>query len=106
MEVHRILGPGFLEAVYQKSLVSELGLQGICFEEFKQLPVYYKDKLVGNYEADIVVEDRIILEIRSVSALNDRHKAQAIHYLTATGLRLAILLNFGAPSLQHKRVVK
>ena len=106
MEVHRVLGPGFLEAVYQKALVSELSLQGIRFEEFKQLPVYYKEKLVGNYEADIVVEDQIILELKSISALNDRHKAQAIHYLTATGLRLAILLNFGAPSLQHKRVVK
>jgi GxxExxY protein len=106
MEVHRVLGPGFLEAVYQKALVSELSLQGIRFEEFKQLPVYYKEKLVGNYEADIVVEDQIILELKSISALNDRHKAQAIHYLTATGLRLAILLKFGAPSLQHKRVVK
>ena len=79
MEVHRVLGPGFLEAVYQKALVSELSLQGIRFEEFKQLPVYYKEKLVGNYEADIVVEDQIILEIKSVSALNDRHRAQAIH---------------------------
>ena len=65
MEVHRVLGPGFLEAVYQKALVSELSLQGIRFEEFKQLPVYYKEKLVGNYEADIVVEDQIILEIKS-----------------------------------------
>jgi GxxExxY protein len=106
MEIHRILGAGFLEAVYQKALVSELSSLGICFEEFKQLPVYYKDQLVGNYEADVVVGNQIILEIKSVSTLNDRHKAQALHYLTATGLRLAILLNFGAPSLQHKRVVK
>jgi GxxExxY protein len=106
MEVHGILGPGFLEAVYQKALASELALRGICFEEYKPLPVDYKGNLVGNYEADILVEGEIILEIKSVSTLNERHRAQALHYLAATGLRLAILLNFGSVSLQHRRVVR
>jgi GxxExxY protein len=106
MEVHRVLGPGFLEAVYQKALAHELSLRGIRFEQFKRLPVTYKGVLVGEYEADFVVEDKIILEIKAVSALNQAHEAQAINYLAATGLRLAILLNFGAASLQHKRLVK
>ena len=106
MEVHRILGPGFLEAVYQAALAHELTLRGIRFEQFKKLPVHYKGVLVGDYEADFVVEDKIILEIKGISTLHPKHEAQAINYLTATGLRLAILLNFGAESLQHPRVVK
>ena len=106
MEVHRILGPGFLEAVYQAALAHELTLRGIPFEEHKRLPVYYKGVLVGDYEADFVVEDKIILELKAVSTFHPKHEAQAHNYLAATGLRLAILLNFGAESLQHERVVK
>jgi GxxExxY protein len=106
MEVHRTLGPGFLEAVYQAALAHELSLPNICFEQFRRLPVTYKGVSVGDYEADFVVEGKIILEIKATSALHPKHEAQAINYLTATGLRLAILLNFGADSLQHKRLVK
>jgi GxxExxY protein len=62
--------------------------------------------LVGEYEADFVVEDKVILELKAISKFNPAHEAQAINYLTATGLRLAILLNFGARSLQHKRLVR
>ena len=106
MEVHRILGPGFLEAVYQAALAHELTLRGIRFEQFKKLPVYYKGILVGEYEADFVIEGKIILEIKAVSKLHPRHEAQAHHYLAATGLHLAILLNFGAESLRQKRIVR
>ena len=106
MEVHGHLGPGFLEAVYQTALARELTLRHIRFEQFKRLPVTYKETVVGNYEADFVIEDQVILEIKAVSKLNLRHEAQAINYLAATGLRLAILLNFGANSLQHKRLVR
>ena len=106
MEVHRILGPGFLEAVYQAALAHELALRGIRFEQFKRLPVMYKDILVGDYVADFMVEDKVILEIKAVSELHPKHEAQAINYLTATGFRLAILLNFGSGSLQHRRLVK
>jgi len=95
-----------LEAVYQAALAHELTLRGIRFEQFKKLPVYYKGVLVGDYEADFVVEDKIILELKAVSAFHPKHEAQALNYLTATGFRLAILLNFGAESLQHQRVVK
>jgi len=106
MEVHRILGPGFLEAVYQAALAHELTLRGIRFEQFKRLPVSYKGVLVGDYIADFVIEGEIILELKAVSALTKAHEAQAHNYLAATGLRLAILLNFGAESFQQKRIVR
>ena len=95
-----------LEAVYQAALAHELTLRGIRFEQFKKLPVYYKGILVGEYEADFVIEGKIILEIKAVSKLHPRHEAQAHHYLAATGLHLAILLNFGAESLRQKRIVR
>lgn len=106
MEVHSLLGPGFLEAVYQSALAYELTLRHIPFEQFKRLKVVYKEKEVGDYEADFVIDGKIILELKAVSNLHPKHEAQAINYLTATGFKLAILLNFGAESLQHKRIVK
>ena len=114
MEVHRILGTGFLEAVYEAALAHELTLRGIPFEMQKELPVYYKGQLVGHYIADFVVDGQIIpstssghhLELKAVSALTKAHEAQAHNYLAATGLRLAILINFGAESLQQKRIVR
>ncbi len=106
MEVHSVLGPGYLEAVYQAALAHELGLRDISHEQNKRLAVTYKGVLVGDYEADIVVEDKIILEMKAVSQLTDRHRAQALNYLTATGYHLALLLNFGAESLQRRRVVR
>ena len=106
MEVHRTLGPGFLEAVYASALAHELTLRGIAFEVEKHLPALYKGVLVGEYIADFVVEGQIILEIKAVGQLSPAHEAQAHNYLAATGYRLAILLNFGTPSLQQKRVVR
>ena len=94
MEVHKILGPGFLEAVYQAALERELTLRGIPFEHKVKLPVTYKDIIVGIYEADLVIDNKFIDEIKAVSKFNACHQAQAMHYLTATSLRLAILLNF------------
>jgi GxxExxY protein len=106
MEVHSILGGGFLEAVYQSALEKELNLRGIPFNHQVELPVMYKGELIGIYKADLVVDAKIIVEIKSVSRLNSAHDAQAIHYLTATGLELALLLNFGGGSLDYRRVVK
>jgi GxxExxY protein len=106
MEVHRTLGPGFLETVYQASLAHEFSIRGIPFEQFKHLPVTYKGLLVGNYEADFVIDNTIILELKAVPAFHHRHEAQAINYLAATGFQLALLLNFGAESLQYKRLVR
>jgi len=114
MEVHRVLGAGSMEAVYQKALAHELTLRGIGFEQFKKLPVRYKGVRAGEYEADLVIEGKIILEIKAVSKLHPQHEAQAINYLKATGFRLAVLLNastglrscFGASSLEHRWLEK
>ena len=106
MEVHSILGPGFLEAIYQAALEKELTLRGIPFQNQVELPVSYKGDVLGVYKADLIVDGKIIVEIKSISRLNASHQAQALHYLASTGLELAILINFGAGSLEHHRVVK
>jgi GxxExxY protein len=106
MEVHRQLGPGYLEKVYHNALVHEYGLRGIAFEAWRKLPVQYKGVVVGDYEVDFVVAELIVVEIKAVSGFHPRHEAQAISYLTATGLRLALLLNFGTNSLEQKRIVR
>ena len=106
MEVHRILGPGFLESVYQSALARELTLCGIPCGQQVRLPVSYKDVLVGEYIADFIIDGKLIVEIKAVSNFNSQHQVRAMHYLAATGLRLALLLNFGTGSLEHRRVIK
>lgn len=106
MEVHRSLGSGFLEVVYQTALAHEMTLRKISFEQQVHLPVTYKGVLAGDYIADFVVDGKIVLEIKAVTAIHDVHRAQAINYLAATGFQLAILLNFGAPKLQQERLVR
>lgn len=106
MEVHKILGPGFLESVYQTALEKELTLRGIPFQHQVELPVSYKGEVVGLYKADLLVDGKVIVEIKGISRLNASHQAQALHYLASTGLELAILINFGAGSLEQQRVVK
>jgi len=86
MEVHSILGPGFLESVYQSALEKELTLRSIPFQHQVELPIIYKDDLIGVYKADLVVDNKIVVEIKAVSRLNPSHQAQALHYLAATGL--------------------
>ncbi len=105
MEVHNVLGPGFLEKVYQKALAHELTLRGIPFEEYKRLTVRYKGVVVGDYEADFVVDDKIILEIKSVVNLHPKHEVQTLNYLTATCFKLGLVINFGEKRLHSKRVV-
>jgi len=106
MEVHQILGPGLLESVYQAALEKELKLREIPFQHQVELPVSYKGDLIGVYRADLVVDEKIIIEIKGISRLNASHEAQAIHYLAVTGLQLAILINFGISSLESRRVIK
>ena len=105
MEVHKVLGAGFLESVYQAALAEELAARQIAFEQEKRLAVCYKGTAVGDFVADFLVEGRVILELKAVTEIHSRHLAQTRNYLRATGLQLGIVLNFGAPSLQHKRVV-
>jgi len=105
MEVHKTLGGGFLEAVYQKALAYELHLRDIPFEEQVHLQVFYKEQFVGEYIADFVIDGKIIVEIKAVSALNDAHIAQTLHYLAATKHKVGLLINFGSKSLEHRRLV-
>jgi GxxExxY protein len=102
MKVHATLGPGFLEEVYKNALLLELGKAGMDCEKEVPLDVVYDGVCVGRYQADIVVEKRLILELKSVAALVAKHEAQLVNYLSATGLDDGLLLNFGAPSLQFK----
>lgn len=106
MEVHKVLGPGFLESDYQLALEKELRLRGIPFQHQVELPVSYKGDLVGIFKADLIIENKIIVEIKGISRLNPSHQEQALHCLAATGLQLAILNNFGVSSLEYRRVVK
>lgn len=105
MEVHKILGGGFLEAVYQKALAHELRLRGIPFEEQVHLQVFYKEQLVGEYIADFIIDGKVIVEIKAASSLTDAHTAQTLHYLAATKQKVALLINFGGKSLEHRRFV-
>ena len=93
MEVHKILGPGFLEAVYHTALAHEFNLRNIPFNQHVKLPVTYKDIFIGEYEADFVIDGKIILELKAASDIHPQHEAQVHHYLVATGLHLAIILN-------------
>jgi GxxExxY protein len=99
IEVHRLLSPGFLENVYEQALAHELTVRQIPFGRKLPLKVHYEAVNVGDYKADIVVDGKIILELKAVATLAPAHESQAHHYLLATGLRLAMILSFGAESL-------
>lgn len=106
MEVHRELGFGFLEAVYQDALAVELGSRQIAFEREVTLPVFYKGKkLPSSYRADFICFGEVLVEIKALSHLTGIEEAQTINYLKVTGLSRALLLNFGARSLEYKRLV-
>jgi len=99
------LGAGFLETVYENALALELEEEGIAFVRQRQLDIYYKRKLIGQYQADIVVENKLIVELKAVSSFSACHKAQVINYLRASGLSVGLLFNFGMSRLGIQRVV-
>ena len=106
MKVHSKLGYGFLEKVYENALMVLFRREGIEAKQQVPITVYFEEEVVGNYYADILVEDKVILEIKSVENIIDAHIAQTLNYLKATGLRLAIILNFSKEKLEYKRIVK
>lgn len=106
MEIHRQLGHGFLEAVYQDAAEIEFSLRNIPFEKEISLPVRYKDNLLpSRYRADFICFSEIIVEFKALSRLSSVEEAQLLNYLKATGLKRGLLINFGASSLQYKRLV-
>lgn len=105
MAVHRELGHGFLEAVYQAALACELSLQSIPFQREQRLPVCYRGEVIAEYQADFLCYGEVIVELKALQRLTGVEEAQVINYLKATGLQRGLLINFGAPSLEHKRLV-
>lgn len=106
MIVHRRLGPGFLESVYQNALAWELRTAGIPVECERRLEVRYRDTIVGEFVADMVVGGVVVVENKAVRALATAHEVQLVHYLTVTGVETGLLLNFGAAHLEFRRKVR
>ena len=106
MEVHRQLGCGFLEAVYQEAFAIEMQSQGVPFSQEVELPVFYKEhRLNTSYRADFICYDSIIVELKALKKIGGVEEAQILNYLKATGFEIGMLLNFGTTSLEHKRYV-
>ena len=103
MEVHKVLGPGFLESVYEEALAHEFDLRGISYQRQGRLAVRYKEIVAGEFRADFLVEDKVVAELKAIKALTAGDEAQLLNYLKGTGYRVGLLLNFGAPSLEYKR---
>jgi GxxExxY protein len=104
-KVQNALGCGFLEKVYENALVVELSRTGLRLQQQKPLQIKYEGAIVGEYLADLVVEDRVIVECKAATNLDAVHEAQLLNYLKATNLRVGLLLNFGRPKLQYRRFV-
>jgi GxxExxY protein len=104
-EVNRVLGPGFLEKVYENALLFELTNRGLKVHNQAPIKVSYKGHIVGEYIADILVEERIIVEIKTVDKLEKIHEAQLLNYLKATGVRVGLLVNFRHSKAEVKRLV-
>jgi GxxExxY protein len=101
--IRRHLGPGYLESVYKNAMLVELKKQSLSYEIEKPINVYYENVLVGEFKADIVVENVLILELKAVQSLHMAHEIQLVNYLTATGIDDGLLINFGSEELQFKR---
>lgn len=105
MEVHKTLGNGFQEVVYQRSLAVELRLRGLSFQREMEMPLYYKGENVGNRRVDFFVEQTVMVELKALIQLEEVHLAQALNYLEAYNMETGLLINFGAKSLQFKRLL-
>ncbi|MDH3314166.1 MAG: GxxExxY protein [Betaproteobacteria bacterium] len=103
--VSNTLGSGFLEKVYENALAIELRKGGLKVEQQHPIRVLYNGQSVGDFAADLLVEDRVIVELKSARILDDVHSAQCLHYLKATGLRICLLVNFGRPRVEVKRLI-
>ena len=103
-KVAHTLRPGFLEKVYENALLHELRKSGLKVQAQKSIEVWYDGVLVGDFAADLLVEDRILVELKACRTLSEAHTAQALNYLAATGLKICLLLNFGSPKVEVRRL--
>ena len=105
-EVANELGPGFLESVYENAMIVALEDAGISVESQKPIDVSFRGRVIGNFFADLLVEDKVIVELKAAASLTPAHQAQVINYLNATGYQVGLLLNFGKPKLEHRRFTR
>lgn len=102
MYVHRTLGPGFLESIYHNALLLRLKAAGLKVESQEQVPVFFDGELIGDFIADIIVEDCLILDLKAVSALTPLHESQLVNCLAAAKISTGLLMNFGAKNFEYK----
>lgn len=105
-EVINELGAGFLESVYEKALLLALRQKGVHVVPQQPVSVHFRDECVGEFFADLLVENKVIVELKAVKALAPEHQAQVINYLNATGIEVGLLINFGNPKLEYKRLTR
>ena len=104
MQVHRTMGNGFQEVIYQRALALEMTHQGLAFEREKEMSIFYRNEEIGTRRVDFFVEGSIMVELKALTQLEDVHMAQAMNYLEAYKMEIGLLINFGAKSLEFKRV--
>ena len=104
MKVHSTLGNGFQEVIYQRALAIEMGYEGLSFSRELEMPIYYRNEQIGTRRVDFFVEEKIMVELKAIIKLEDVHLAQALNYLEAYKMDVGLLINFGAKSLEFKRV--
>ena len=104
-KVGNTLGCGFLEKVYENALAFEINKSGLNVKQQEKIQVFYENVVVGNYEADLLVENKVLVELKTVKYLDDVQKAQCLNYLKATGMKICLLINFGNPRVEVKRFV-
>lgn len=104
MEVHKRLGNGFQEVIYQRALALEMEFQSLVFKREMEMPVFYREVQIGTRRVDFFVEEKIMVELKAITVMEDVHLAQAMNYLEAYQMEIGLLINFGAKSLEFKRV--
>src|SRR5262245_37357350 len=105
MEVHRLLGPGYLESIYRRAMIRELGSRGFPIQTEMVVDIVYKGERIGQHRMDLIVANKVVVELKCVSKLADIHRAQTISYLKATGIPLGLVLNFAGTSLTWHRII-
>ncbi len=105
LEVHKNLGPGFTENIYEEAFCRELRLRGIPFQRQMPVEIGYKGETIGKYQLDLLVDDKVVVELKAISQMIEQFEYQLYAYLKATKKRVGVLINFGKRSLEHKRIV-
>ena len=103
--VSNTLGSGFLEKVYENALAIELRETGMCVLQQANVDVLYRDRVVGQYVSDLIVDESVVVEVKAISSLQSSHEAQCMNYLRATRLKVCLLLNFGRPKIEYRRII-